>query len=82
MRGSGKFCQKVSNTYNVFFFIFLFIFIFHTIFFIYFYLMGWIEDRNATKSGPSSARQENAIEMAFRLRADNGPPLNAGLAAL
>ena len=44
--------------------------------------MGWREDRNATKSGPSSARQQNAIEMAFRWRADNGPQLNAGLVAL
>ena len=44
--------------------------------------MGWREDRNATKSGPSSVRQQNAIEMAFRWRADNGPPLNAGLVAL
>ena len=44
--------------------------------------MGWREDRNATKSGPSSARQRNAIEMAFRWHADNGPPLNAGLVAL
>ena len=44
--------------------------------------MGWREDRNATKRGPSSARQRNAIEMAFRWRADNGPPLNARLVAL
>ena len=44
--------------------------------------MGWREDRNATKDGPSSARQLNAIEMAVRWRADNGPPLNAGLVAL
>ena len=28
---------------------------------------------NTTISGPSSARQRNAIEMAFRRRADNGP---------
>ena len=44
--------------------------------------MGWREDRNSTENGPSSARQRNAIEMAFRWRADNGPPLNAGLVAL
>ena len=44
--------------------------------------MGWREDRNATKSVPSSARQRNAIEMTFRWRADNGPPLSAGLVAL
>ena len=35
---------------------------------------GVIEDRNATKSGPPSAHQRNAI-------VDNGPPLNAGLVA-
>ena len=39
--------------------------------------MGWREDQNATKSAQSSARQRNAIEMAVRWRADNGPPLNA-----
>ena len=44
--------------------------------------MGWREDRNATKSGTLSARHQNAIPMAFRWRADNGPPLNAGLVAL
>ena len=33
------------------------------------------EDRNATKNGPPSAHQPNAI-------VDNGPPLNAGLVAL
>ena len=32
--------------------------------------------------GPSCARQQNAIEMAFRWRADNDPSLNAGLVAL
>ena len=35
------------------------------------------EDQNTTLGGPSSARQRNA----FRLRADNGPTLNAGLVA-
>ena len=44
--------------------------------------MGWREDRNATKSGTLLARHRNAIPMAFRWRADNGPPLNAGLVAL
>ena len=33
------------------------------------------EDRNATKNGPQSAHQRNAI-------VDNGAPLNAGLVAL
>ena len=43
--------------------------------------MGW-RDQNATKSGTLSASHRNAIPMAFRWRADNGPPLNAGLVAL
>ena len=33
------------------------------------------EDRNATRNGPPSAHQRNAI-------VDNGPPMNAGLVAL
>ena len=33
-------------------------------------------------SGPLSARQRNAISMAFRLRADDSPTLNAYLVAL
>ena len=41
-----------------------------------------IEDPNMTINGPSSTRQRNAIEMAFRWRADAGPTLNAGLVAL
>ena len=74
MRGSRKFCQLESNTDNVFF---LFLF------FIYFFFFDGMErGSNFTKSGPSSARQRNAIKMAFRWRADNGPPLNAGLVAL
>ena len=40
------------------------------------------KDPNATKNGPLSAHQRNAIEMAFCWRVDNGPPLNAGLFAL
>ena len=39
-------------------------------------------DPNATKIGPSSARQHNANEMAFRWCANNGPSLNDGLVAL
>ena len=42
---------------------------------------GW-EDPNTTICGPISARQRNAILMAFRWRADDGPTLNAGLVAL
>ena len=40
------------------------------------------EDPNNTISGPSSARQRNAISMAFRWRADDDPTFNAGLVAL
>ena len=40
------------------------------------------EDQNTTIGGPSSTRQRNAISMAFRWRADNGPTLNAGFVAL
>ena len=40
------------------------------------------EDPDTTKSGSSSARQRNAIEMAFRWRVDDGPTLNVGLVAL
>ena len=40
------------------------------------------EDPNTAINGPSSARQRNAIEMAFRWRADDGPTLNAGWVAL
>ena len=40
------------------------------------------EDLNTTISGPSLARQQNVIEMAFRRRADDSQTLNAGLVAL
>ena len=40
------------------------------------------EDPNTTKSWPSSTRQRNAIVMAFPLRADDGPTLNAGSVTL
>ena len=40
------------------------------------------EDPNTTQSGPPSARQRNAIEMAFRWRADPGPKFNVGLVVL
>ena len=66
MRGFRKFYQRGSNFDN-------------------FLLVG--EGRKApntctTISGPSSARQRNAIKMAFRWLADGGPTLNAGLVAL
>ena len=40
-----------------------------------------IEDQNTAINGPSSAHQQNAIEMAFCWRANDGPTLNAGLVA-
>ena len=40
------------------------------------------KDPNTPISGPSTARQGNAILMAFRWRANDGPTLNAGLVAL
>ena len=65
MRGFRKFCQRVSNYCFFSFFSFL--------------VDEGREDSKTTKSGPSSARQRNAIEMAFHWRADDGPTLNAGL---
>ena len=41
-----------------------------------------LEDPNTTKSGPSLPYQRNAIHMAFRWRADDGPTLKTGLVAL
>ena len=52
-----------------------------TTFFIVEFINGR-EDPSTTVSGLSSARQRNAISMAFRGRADGGPTLNAGLEAL
>ena len=66
MCGSRKFCQRGSKFDNFFFFL----------------VDEGIEDPNAAINGSSSARQGNAIEMAFCLRADDGPTLNAGLVAL
>ena len=50
--------------------------------FVFFFLMrggggGGGKDSNTTISGPSTARQRNAIHMAFRWRVDAGPTLNA-----
>ena len=53
MRGSSKFCQRGSNSDNVFFFFF------------FFFVGGGgeegREDPNSTESGPSLARQRNDI---------------------
>ena len=40
------------------------------------------EDPNRLISGPSSARRRNAVLMAFRRRADDGPTLNVRSKAL
>ena len=64
MRGSRKFCQKGSNSDNVYLLL------------LFFFWWGGSrrEDPNSTKSGPSLARQRNAI--------CDGPTLNTGLVAL
>ena len=41
-----------------------------------------IKDQNTALNGPSSARQRNAIEMAFRWWADVGLTLNADFVVL
>ena len=47
-----------------------------------FFYDEWRKDQNTTISGPSSAPQRKAIEMAFLWRADDGHTFNAGLVAL
>ena len=51
----------------------------HLLFLFLFFVFRGREDSNITKCGPSLARQRNAIKMAFRWRACDGPTLNAGL---
>ena len=69
MSRSRNFCQRGSNFDNVFFFFVL--------------VDERRDDQNTrTKSGPSSARQQNAISMAFSWRPDDGLALNSGLVAL
>ena len=70
MRGPRKFSQRGPNLFDNVFIYFIFL------------VNEGIDDPNAILSGPSSARQRNAISMAFRWRADDGPTLNAGLVAL
>ena len=68
LRGSIKFCQRVSD---------------FDVFFCFFFLVDEGRDNpNATISGPTSARQRNAFEMAFRCRTNDGPTFNAGLVTL
>ena len=74
MRGSRKFCQG-DPTLTGFFFVFIYLFILYLV-------AEGREDPNTTIRGRSSARQRNAIYMEFRWCADDGPTLNAGLAAL
>ena len=69
MRGSRTFCQRGGPTSTVF------------ISFIFSLKGGGGENQNTTISRQSSARQRNAIQMAFRWRVDDGPTLN-GLVAL
>ena len=71
MRRSRKFCQRGSKFDNVFF-LFCFVFL----------VVEGIEDPNTAKNGPTSARQRNAIEMAFFWHADDVLTLNAGLVVL
>ena len=64
MRGSRKFCHRGGPTLTTFFcFDFL--------------VDEGKKDPDTTISGPSSARQRNAIDMAFHWRAVNDPALNA-----
>ena len=67
MRGSKNFCQRGSNFDNVF---------------CCFLVDERRDDQNTTKSGPLSARQRNAIYMAFCWRPDDGLTLKSGLVAL
>ena len=68
MHGSRKFFQRVSK--------------FDVCFLGFFFVDKGIKDPNAAMNWPSSARQQNAIEMAFCWRADDSPTLNASLVAL
>ena len=53
-----------------------------TFFFLFIVDDGSREGPNNTKSGPTSARQRNAIGKEFRLRADDGPTMKASLVVL
>ena len=70
--GTGSYADPESfvmiggPTLTTFFFCFVAVFV-------VFFVDEGIEDPNTTISGPSSARQRNAIEMALRWCADDGP---------
>ena len=66
MRGSRKFCQRGPNLIT----------------FLQILFDEGIEYLNITIYGPLSAHKRNAIEMAFRWQAKDGPILNADLVAL
>ena len=66
MHRSRKFCQRGSIFDNVC---------------LFFLVDGRIENPQNAINGPSSAHQQNAIEMAFCWRADGGPTLNTGILA-
>ena len=68
-RGSRKFCQRVSDFDNVFLCFF-------------FSVDEGRDDPNTTISGPTLARQQNAFEMAFLCRTNDGPTFNADLVTL
>ena len=52
-----------------------------TVFCGFFLVDEGIEEPSTAINGPSSACQRNAISMAIRWRADDGPTLNVGLGA-
>ena len=66
MRGSRKFCQRGSNSENVFFFVF---------FWVFFFFGFFIREESV------QIAQENGHHWPHS-RADGGPTLNAGLVAL
>ena len=72
MSGSRNFYQRGSNFDNVFFSVVVVVFL----------VDKGRKNPDTTISRPSTARQRNAIEMAFRWRADDGQTLNAGLVSL
>ena len=76
MCGSRKFRQRESNS-DMFFFLFFVVVFF--LFFVFCVSDDERGDQNNTKSGPISTHKRNAITVAFRWRAYDGPTLNAGL---
>ena len=73
MSEGAQLCQR--------FFFFFFFFAFFFFFLLFLVDEGRKDPNTATISGPSPARQRNAIQMAFCWRANDDPTLNAGLEA-